>query len=191
MRCGGSSLNWGGKAPAPLCPFSSPFSPSFIVLLPVSLFSALTVVSELCADDWVPASLGVARAGRGRPAGGCAPGCLESGQAPSGSRAPLPSPRQLLALLPVLRTLMGHKANICSLDFHPYGEFVASGSQDTNIKVGPRSRARGGRQYPQASRPRQGGACWLDVSSQKALLRRTCPLRCGCLSRRCPSPPAS
>lgn len=35
----------------------------------------------------------------------------------------------------VLRTLMGHKANICSLDFHPYGEFVASGSQDTNIKV--------------------------------------------------------
>lgn len=37
--------------------------------------------------------------------------------------------------LAVLRTLMGHKANICSLDFHPYGEFVASGSQDTNIKV--------------------------------------------------------
>ncbi|GAB1293505.1 Katanin p80 WD40 repeat-containing subunit B1 [Apodemus speciosus] len=35
----------------------------------------------------------------------------------------------------VLRTLMGHKANICSLDFHPYGEFVASGSQDTNIKL--------------------------------------------------------
>uniref|UniRef100_A0A452V8H3 Katanin regulatory subunit B1 n=1 Tax=Ursus maritimus TaxID=29073 RepID=A0A452V8H3_URSMA len=35
----------------------------------------------------------------------------------------------------ILRTLMGHKANICSLDFHPYGEFVASGSQDTNIKV--------------------------------------------------------
>uniref|UniRef100_A0A8D1RYG7 Katanin p80 WD40 repeat-containing subunit B1 n=1 Tax=Sus scrofa TaxID=9823 RepID=A0A8D1RYG7_PIG len=34
----------------------------------------------------------------------------------------------------ILRTLMGHKANICSLDFHPYGEFVASGSQDTNIK---------------------------------------------------------
>lgn len=33
---------------------------------------------------------------------------------------------------------MGHKANICSLDFHPYGEFVASGSQDTNIKVRPR-----------------------------------------------------
>lgn len=41
----------------------------------------------------------------------------------------------LLSSLLVLRTLMGHKANICSLDFHPYGEFVASGSQDTNIKV--------------------------------------------------------
>lgn len=43
-------------------------------------------------------------------------------------------PASLLLLL-VLRTLVGHKANICSLDFHPYGEFVASGSQDTNIKV--------------------------------------------------------
>uniref|UniRef100_A0A8D1M5P3 Katanin p80 WD40 repeat-containing subunit B1 n=1 Tax=Sus scrofa TaxID=9823 RepID=A0A8D1M5P3_PIG len=40
-----------------------------------------------------------------------------------------------LSSLLVLRTLMGHKANICSLDFHPYGEFVASGSQDTNIKL--------------------------------------------------------
>ncbi|XP_063168893.1 katanin p80 WD40 repeat-containing subunit B1 isoform X2 [Candoia aspera] len=30
---------------------------------------------------------------------------------------------------------MGHKANICSLDFHPYGGFVASGSMDTNIKL--------------------------------------------------------
>ncbi|XP_066439351.1 katanin p80 WD40 repeat-containing subunit B1 isoform X2 [Eleutherodactylus coqui] len=30
---------------------------------------------------------------------------------------------------------MGHKANVCSLDFHPYGDFVASGSQDTNIKL--------------------------------------------------------
>ncbi|XP_036201175.1 katanin p80 WD40 repeat-containing subunit B1 isoform X3 [Myotis myotis] len=43
-------------------------------------------------------------------------------------------PASLLLLL-VLRTLVGHKANICSLDFHPYGEFVASGSQDTNIKL--------------------------------------------------------
>ena len=35
----------------------------------------------------------------------------------------------------VLRTLMGHKANVCSLDFHPFGEYLASGSVDTNIKV--------------------------------------------------------
>lgn len=47
------------------------------------------------------------------------------------------TPLSLLSSLAVLRTLMGHKANICSLDFHPYGEFVASGSQDTNIKVRP------------------------------------------------------
>ncbi|XP_061030229.1 katanin p80 WD40 repeat-containing subunit B1 isoform X2 [Eubalaena glacialis] len=47
---------------------------------------------------------------------------------------PLQGP-QPSVLSPVLRTLMGHKANICSLDFHPYGEFVASGSQDTNIKL--------------------------------------------------------
>lgn len=59
-----------------------------------------------------------------------------------------PSPVATLPLTPssllpffrlVLRTLVGHKANICSLDFHPYGEFVASGSQDTNIKVRPRA----------------------------------------------------
>uniref|UniRef100_A0AAZ3R5C7 Katanin p80 WD40 repeat-containing subunit B1 n=1 Tax=Oncorhynchus tshawytscha TaxID=74940 RepID=A0AAZ3R5C7_ONCTS len=37
--------------------------------------------------------------------------------------------------IPVLRTLMGHKANICSLDFHPFGEYLASGSMDTNIKL--------------------------------------------------------
>uniref|UniRef100_A0A8C9S4Q2 Katanin p80 WD40 repeat-containing subunit B1 n=1 Tax=Scleropages formosus TaxID=113540 RepID=A0A8C9S4Q2_SCLFO len=36
----------------------------------------------------------------------------------------------------ILRTLMGHKANICSLDFHPFGEHLASGSLDTNIKYG-------------------------------------------------------
>lgn len=40
-------------------------------------------------------------------------------------------------LFPVLRTLPGHKANICSLHFHPFGSFVASGSLDTNIKVIP------------------------------------------------------
>lgn len=35
----------------------------------------------------------------------------------------------------VIRTLTGHKANIRCLDFHPYGDFVASGSLDTNVKV--------------------------------------------------------
>ena len=34
-----------------------------------------------------------------------------------------------------MRTLTGHKSSIRSLDFHPYGDFVASGSMDTNIKV--------------------------------------------------------
>lgn len=43
----------------------------------------------------------------------------------------------LLLLFPVLRSLPGHKANICSLHFHPFGSFVASGSLDTNIKVKP------------------------------------------------------
>lgn len=31
---------------------------------------------------------------------------------------------------------MGHKANITSLGFHPFGDFLASSSMDTNIKVG-------------------------------------------------------
>ena len=35
----------------------------------------------------------------------------------------------------VVRTLTGHKSNMRCLDFHPYGDFVASGSLDTNIKV--------------------------------------------------------
>lgn len=30
---------------------------------------------------------------------------------------------------------MGHKANITSLGFHPFGDFLASSSMDTNIKV--------------------------------------------------------
>lgn len=36
----------------------------------------------------------------------------------------------------VVRTLTGHKSSIRGIDFHPYGEFVASGSLDTNVKVG-------------------------------------------------------
>jgi len=34
-----------------------------------------------------------------------------------------------------LHTLMGHKANISSLSFHPFTNFLASASMDTNIKV--------------------------------------------------------
>lgn len=35
----------------------------------------------------------------------------------------------------MVRTLTGHRAGIRSLDFHPYGDFLATGSADTNIKV--------------------------------------------------------
>ena len=35
----------------------------------------------------------------------------------------------------VIRTLTGHKSSIRSLDFHPYGDYAASGSLDFNIKV--------------------------------------------------------
>ncbi|KAM9408631.1 katanin p80 WD40 repeat-containing subunit B1-like isoform 2-T4 [Pholidichthys leucotaenia] len=35
----------------------------------------------------------------------------------------------------ILRTLVGHKANITSLGFHPFGDFLASSSMDTNIKL--------------------------------------------------------
>ena len=34
-----------------------------------------------------------------------------------------------------MRTLTGHKSGIKCIDFHPYGEFLASGSSDTNIKI--------------------------------------------------------
>ena len=37
----------------------------------------------------------------------------------------------------LVRTLTGHKSNIRCIDFHPYGDFLASGSFDTNIKVPP------------------------------------------------------
>ena len=39
------------------------------------------------------------------------------------------------SLSTVVRTLTGHKSSIKCLDFHPYGDFVASGSLDTNLKV--------------------------------------------------------
>jgi WD40 repeat protein len=38
-------------------------------------------------------------------------------------------------MLTVVRSLSGHKANIRSVDFHPYGDFIASGSLDTVLKV--------------------------------------------------------
>ncbi len=34
-----------------------------------------------------------------------------------------------------IRTISGHKAAITSLDFHLYGDILASGSMDTNLKV--------------------------------------------------------
>jgi len=35
----------------------------------------------------------------------------------------------------IVRTLTGHKATIRCMDFHPYGDFLTSGSLDTSIKV--------------------------------------------------------
>ena len=35
----------------------------------------------------------------------------------------------------IVRTLTGHKSNIRTIDFHPYGDFIGTGSLDTNIKV--------------------------------------------------------
>jgi WD40 repeat protein len=37
--------------------------------------------------------------------------------------------------LVVVRTLTGHRSNCTSVDFHPFGEFFASGSLDTNLKI--------------------------------------------------------
>jgi WD40 repeat protein len=35
----------------------------------------------------------------------------------------------------VVRSLNGHKSNCTAVDFHPFGEFFASGSLDTNLKI--------------------------------------------------------
>jgi WD40 repeat protein len=35
----------------------------------------------------------------------------------------------------IVRTLTGHKATVRCMDFHPYGDFLTSGSLDTSIKV--------------------------------------------------------
>ena len=34
-----------------------------------------------------------------------------------------------------MRTLTGHKSGIRCIDFHPYGDFLSSGSGDTNLKL--------------------------------------------------------
>lgn len=41
----------------------------------------------------------------------------------------------LLLVRAVVRTLTGHRSNCISVDFHPFGEFFASGSLDTNLKI--------------------------------------------------------
>jgi len=33
------------------------------------------------------------------------------------------------------RNLAGHQVNTCTLQYHPYGEFIVSGSSDTTMKV--------------------------------------------------------
>lgn len=35
----------------------------------------------------------------------------------------------------VYRTLTGHMSTCTCVDFHPYGQFIASGSLDTNLKI--------------------------------------------------------
>lgn len=35
----------------------------------------------------------------------------------------------------VVRTLSGHRSNCIALEFHPFGEFFASGSMDTNLRI--------------------------------------------------------
>lgn len=40
-----------------------------------------------------------------------------------------------MILYAVVRTLTGHRSNCISVDFHPFGEFFASGSLDTNLKI--------------------------------------------------------
>lgn len=35
----------------------------------------------------------------------------------------------------MVRAFTGHRSNCSSLEFHPFGEFLASGSNDTNLKI--------------------------------------------------------
>lgn len=44
--------------------------------------------------------------------------------------------RRIVFLLPaVSRSLTGHRSNCLTLEFHPFGPFLATGSLDTNVKV--------------------------------------------------------
>lgn len=35
----------------------------------------------------------------------------------------------------MVRTLTGHRSNCSAVEFHPFGEFFASGAMDTNLKI--------------------------------------------------------
>lgn len=35
----------------------------------------------------------------------------------------------------MVRTLTGHRSSCSAVEFHPFGEFFASGSMDTNLKI--------------------------------------------------------
>lgn len=35
----------------------------------------------------------------------------------------------------LMRTLTGHKGSVRAIEFHPYGDFITSGSADTSVKV--------------------------------------------------------
>lgn len=35
----------------------------------------------------------------------------------------------------MVRTLTGHRSNCTAVEFHPFGEFFASGSLDTNLRI--------------------------------------------------------
>jgi len=35
----------------------------------------------------------------------------------------------------VVRTLTGHRSNCTAVEFHPFGEFFASGSTDMNMRI--------------------------------------------------------
>ena len=35
----------------------------------------------------------------------------------------------------MVRTLTGHRSNCTSVEFHPFGEFFASGSADTDLRI--------------------------------------------------------